>query len=199
MDMILDQIPAREWRDLAIAWLGTSIAFVPILEHITGQGIAQAFIISLLTVGIAFVTHECAHKFMAIREGYWAEFRRNDLMIILAVVMGWTLGMVIAAPGAATIYPRGNYGGAMTRGELGRSAAAGPVSNIVLCVIFLLMVPLGGFMGTLGTIGATINALFALFNMIPFGPFDGKKVLDWNMPYFAAIAGMAFVLFLVTL
>ena len=44
--------------------------------------------------------------------------------------------------------------------------------------------------------GFSINAILGVFNMLPFGPIDGAKVLNWSGPVFIALiavaAGIAF-------
>jgi uncharacterized membrane protein len=76
---MLERIPLRERRDLLIAWLAISIAFT--LIYVRGgvdlTGFIVLFAMSLVTVGVAFVLHELAHKFAAMRYGYWASFRRT--------------------------------------------------------------------------------------------------------------------------
>ena len=62
------------------------------------------FGIALLTVGIGFILHEMAHKFTAIRYGYWAEFRKDNSMLLVAVALASLVGFVFAAPGATVIY-----------------------------------------------------------------------------------------------
>jgi len=52
----------------------------------------------------------------------------------------------------------------------------------------------GGFVGAVGSMGVTINLLLAGFNMLPYGPLDGRKVLDWSTPVFAAVAVPSFAL-----
>jgi Zn-dependent protease len=39
-----------------------------------------------------------------------------------------------------------------------------------------------------------INFLLAGFNMIPFGPLDGKTVLDWSKGAYAVVALPSFAL-----
>jgi Zn-dependent protease len=193
---MLERITAKEWKDLIIAWLVIAFAFIPIFNTrgwFNIDGVLAAFSLSLVTVGIGFIIHESAHKFVALREGLWAEFKRNDLMLALAVIMAFAIGMVFAAPGAVMV-----YGGASTR-QNGKIAAAGPISNIILAVIFILVIPVGGFIGVIGSFGARVNISLALFNMLPFGPLDGKKIWNYSRKKYMGIVcvglGMMFLIF----
>jgi Zn-dependent protease len=181
---MLERIPPRERRDLLIAWLAISIAFT--LIYIRGGvdvvGLIFFFGMSLLTVGVAFVLHELAHKFAAMRYGYWAEFQKDNQMLLVAVVMAALVGVVFAAPGATYIY------GNATRAENGRISAAGPITNLLLCIPFAaLMVFGGGLIGLVGLVGLRVNAMIAAFNMLPISVLDGRKVLAWNPAAFAAL------------
>ena len=66
-----------------------------------------------------------------------------------------------------------------------------PASNYVLAALFLLLmfvdrtVTLPSWVSVLANLGFQINAWLGLFNLIPFGPFDGAKVLEWSQPVFA--------------
>ena len=129
---IWDKIPLHERRDLLVAWLALSAAFT--LAMIWGQRldpfiIGQFFIISLVTAGIAFIVHEMAHKFTAMKYGYWAEFQMNSMMLVVAVAMAALAGIVFAAPGATMI-----YGNSISREENGKISLAGPVSNLILLI-----------------------------------------------------------------
>jgi len=181
---MLERIPLRERRDLLIAWLAISIAFT--LIYIRGgvnvTGLIFFFVMSLLTVGVAFILHELAHKFTAMRYGYWAEFKKDNQMLLVAVVMAALVGVVFAAPGATYIY------GNATRAENGRISAAGPITNLLLCIPFaLLMLFGGGLIGIVGLVGFRVNAMIATFNMLPISVLDGRKILAWNPAVFAVL------------
>ena len=189
---------ARELRDLAVAWLALGVAFAFFLNpEVRGavQGgsldtaaVGESFALSLVTVGVAFLLHELAHKVVAVRFGQLAAFRADYGMLFLAVMAGMA-GFFFAAPGAVV------HRGRITKRENGLIAVAGPVTNLALAVAFapLLLVE-GGFVAAVGSMGVTINLLLAGFNMLPYGPLDGRKVLDWSTVGFAAVAIPSFLL-----
>ncbi|WP_332450877.1 site-2 protease family protein [Methanoculleus sp.] len=191
---MLQRLPLRERRDLLIAWLAISVAFT--LIYIRGGvdpfGLVFFFVMSLVTVGVAFVLHELAHKFAAMRYGYWAEFQKDNQMLLVAVVMAALVGVVFAAPGATYVY------GNATKAENGRISAAGPLTNLILCIPFaaLMLLSGGGLIGLVGLVGLRVNAMIAAFNMLPISVLDGRKVLAWNPVVFAVLmaasAGLLF-------
>ena len=71
-------------------------------------------------------------------------------------------------------------------------AAAGPVSNFLLALIFtgilLVIIKLGlvdseqDFLLHLMTLGIELNVLLAVFNLIPIPPLDGSKVASFGLP-----------------
>lgn len=78
-------------------------------------------------------------------------------------------------------------------------AAAGPISNLVLALIFATLLrfadPLGldAAFQTLAAYIVYINILLALFNMIPFPPLDGSKIVSAVLPVGAAIRYQNFI------
>jgi Zn-dependent protease len=64
-------------------------------------------------------------------------------------------------------------------------SAAGPVSNLVLAVLFSFLVRLGfdnpGLM-QMACFGVSINIFLALFNLIPIPPLDGSHILALFLP-----------------
>lgn len=202
---ILSLITKREKHDLIIAWLAIAIAFTLIFvrNNVTPETFLIFFGVSLLTVGLGFALHELAHKFTAIKYGYWAEFRRDNQMLVIAVALAALVGVVFAAPGATVIYSRD--GRPMTTKENGMISAAGPVVNLILCVPFLLLIILGAVLGTgllpflltiTGMVGMSVNSMIAFFNLLPVSVLDGKKILSWNPAVFAVliIASLAMIL-----
>ena len=187
-----------EIKDLLIAWLMISLAFailfsggISILTSVSFSFII-AFAISALTVGIGFLFHELMHKFIAQKYGLWAEFHASYHMLFLAILFSF-FGFIIAAPGAVIIK------GPVTREKNGKISLAGPLTNIVLAIIFiiplLLLRPEGVLEMFLG-FGLTINSLLALFNLIPVIPFDGRKIYSWNKPIYFISVIFALLLFL---
>jgi Zn-dependent protease len=204
---MLERITRREGADLFYAWMAIAVSFAiikiapyGILGSISGvtpmQGIIY-FGIALVTVGIGFILHEMAHKFVAISYGYWAEFRKDDVMLLIAVVMAALVGFVFAAPGATVIYTSAHDERGISRKENGVISAAGPVVNLLLCIPFAaLFLFAGGLAGphagnqllaAIGLAGIQINAMIATFNMLPVSILDGNKVLSWSLPVFIVL------------
>ena len=178
----------RELRDLAIAWVALAVAFTLFLNPqllqacpIDFGALAELFVLSMLTVGTAFLLHELAHKVVAVRFGQVAAFRADYGFLFLAIVSGLA-GFLFAAPGA--VYHRGY----ITDRQHGLVAVAGPVTNIALAAFFLAPFLLfSGFIAEVARMGVIINVFLAAFNMIPFGPLDGRTVLDWSRSVFAVV------------
>ena len=138
-------------------------------------GDLTTFFFALLTVGIGFVGHELAHKFMAMRFGYWAAYQIWPLGLLIALVFSF-VGFIFAALGAVQIFGRG-----MSKDEQGLISLSGPAFNIVLAVIFMVLsMAVGGLYGRMLGFGAQLNALIALFNCLPFSILDGRKIMYWD-------------------
>lgn len=182
---------ASEIRDIIISMLVIAGVFSYVLAGRNLSLAVQLYFISLVGVGLGFVLHELAHKVMAIRYGFWAEYRLWVEGLILALVTAY-FGFVFAAPGA--VYIHGNY---IKENENGIISLAGPVTNIILALIFFSLIPLVPAASTLGKIsflGYYVNSFLALFNLIPFSILDGAKVFRWNPLIWFLAAGTAFLL-----
>jgi Zn-dependent protease len=157
-----------------------------------------------------FVAHEMAHKFVAQRLGFWAEFRMSPIGLVFSIVTAF-IGFLFAAPGATMVGGMGS----VDRREWGETSLAGPLTNFGFAAAFYVasiavfrVFPLA--VGPLLFL-AVINMLFAGFNLLPIGPLDGAKVLRWSVEiwvaafllviafgvvcYLASSAGTPFVLY----
>lgn len=184
---------------LLIAWIVISFAFAVLLnERKFDSSFGKVFLAATFSVGIGFLLHELAHKVVAQRYGFFAEFRADFMMLVIAVAFSF-FGFILAAPGAVFIH------GNITKEKNGKISLAGPLTNIILSIIFLglflALRPENFFLNLTLKYGMLINAWLAAFNMIPIWNFDGHKILDWNKGVYAitlivAIA-LAFVSYLV--
>ncbi len=173
-----------ELRDLLKAWIAIALAFAIVMRGYQDFTFYQVFILSAITVGTGFLLHELAHKFVAQRYGCFAEFRSFDPMLLLAIGMSF-FGLVFAAPGAVMIHGRVDVR------RNGIISVAGPVTNLILAVIFIGLYFLfpDGLIASIALYGFYINSWLALFNMIPVWNFDGAKILPWSKPvYFSVVA-----------
>jgi Zn-dependent protease len=195
----------RELRDRAVAWLALGVAFSRVLEPelrallsgrvggLTVDGVLATLLVSLLTVGVGFLLHELAHKVVAVRFGQVAAFRADYRMLGFAIV-GAMVGFLFAAPGAVV------HRGRITAKQHGLIALAGPVTNLLLAVVFLVpfaavaVTGTEGFLSNIAFRGLQINLLLAGFNMLPFGPLDGRTIREWSTPVWAGVAVPSIVL-----
>ena len=82
----------EELIHLLHAWAAITFAFAVVLGGgLAGLGpeLPQNLIIAGIVVGTAFLVHELAHKALAQKYGCWAEFRKFNLGLILAVLMSF--------------------------------------------------------------------------------------------------------------
>lgn len=188
-----------EKRDLLKAW--AVISFAVAVAGLSGATFAlplviRVFVIYALTVGVSLLAHEVlGHKFLAQRFGLFAEFRADDLLLMLALLTSF-LGFVFIIPGAVVI------SGILRIDTFGKVAAAGPVVNIILALFFSILHRMGvslTFPGEgidLVALSYGINAWFALFNLIPFGLWDGAKVFAWDRRVWFVLTVVSALLFL---
>ena len=145
-----------------------------------------------------FLLHELAHKWMAEQYGCWAEYRGNKNGLYFALAMSALLGWLLAAPGAVMV------SGRVTDRQNGIIAAVGPITNIVIALVFLPVFILTNSMdgqitilNELARFIVIINLILAGFNMIPFQPLDGSKVIVWNKgAYFGIILTIVSIFYL---
>lgn len=181
---------SKEVRDIIISMLVITLVFAYLFSGRNFQVLYSSVIIPItfIAVGLGFVLHELAHKFVAIRYGFWAEYRLWIEGLFLALISA-ALGFVFAAPGA--VYIHGEY---ISKEQNGKISLAGPATNIILGGLFFLLiyyfssVPI---LGALGLLGFTVNSFLALFNLIPFSILDGAKIFRWNPLIWIVVTAVA--------
>jgi Zn-dependent protease len=181
----------NETLEFAKAWIGTALAFAVLFSggRIASPRFFTLLVLAALTAGVGVILHEVAHRVVARHFGATAHFVANDGMLILSILIAFA-GFLFAAPGAVW------HSGYLTKRQVGLVAAAGPATNMVLAIVFAVLflalrdsaTPL--VVSGLG-MGFLINALLGAFNMLPLGPIDGAKILNWNVVAFGALFAVA--------
>ena len=183
-----------EIKHLSIALVLITLAMMALRHNEVFQiGIINFTLIYFFTIGLGFLLHELGHKLVAQHYGFISEFRADFTMMFFAIIIAW-FGFLFLAPGAVMILGR------PTRRQNGIISIAGPLVNLTLAIIFILINfifhPTGIIAYTV-TLGIWINAFLGVFNMLPFWVLDGKKVLAWNKGvYFLVMGTLLFILFI---
>ncbi len=189
--MYLQGVDRREIRDL-----GISIAVYTAAFSIWGLRSGfyhfipsyEVVLVSFLVAIFAFLAHELAHRYTAIRFGGNATYRMWTLGALIAIFSS-AIGFLVAAVGA--VYINGIY----DRRRNGIVSLAGPASNELFGIAFLIAGTLA--MGNLSYIFlfvASLNFYMGFFNLIPFPPLDGYKVLQWSREYYILSIAVALLL-----
>ncbi|MFA6158703.1 MAG: site-2 protease family protein [Candidatus Paceibacterota bacterium] len=159
------------------------------------------FIFSLIILLFSVIIHEVAHGYAALALGdrtaaYEGRLTLNPLkhidpmgtivfpLITLLIPGGIVFGWAKPVPYNPHNLRNKRWGETIV-------AAAGPLSNIALALIFgafirFYIVPAGlvdGPFSVLSQIIVLVNISLAIFNLVPIPPLDGSKVISGFLPY----------------
>lgn len=168
------------------------------LNIFTKEGLI-AFLYTLPALLISLSIHEYAHAWMAYKQGDITQkirgrlsldpFKHIDPMGFLCIALfgvGW---------GKPVMIDDRNFKN-RAKGTM-LTALAGPVSNLLLALLFTIILKLLIMTGVLTTVATTtiggifftmflytiqFNIIFGIFNLIPLPPLDGSKVLEYFLP-----------------
>lgn len=180
----------NEIRDLIIAFIVITIAFAISTVGLDLHGFISILPIIVIGVGIGFLFHELGHRYVAIKYGYRAEFKAWPLGLVIALASAF-IGFVFAAPGSSQVYAD-NISDEIN----GKISIAGPMANLALSIIFIVVVALIypftsnsiiELIFLICTVGFSVNNFLAAFNLLPFYSLDGTKVLKWDVKIWSII------------
>lgn len=152
---------------------------------------------SIVAILIIFPVHECAHGLMALAFGDDTAKRQGRLSLNPLVHMdlyGFLLLLIFGFGWAKPVqFNPANF----KNRRLGTfmTAAAGPLSNILFCMLSYVAWGIAARIATIHQISwlslaallfsfiAQYNAAFAVFNLIPLPPLDGSKLVGELLPF----------------
>ena len=184
---------SQELKHLTIAALlvmGVAVSMGFFSNFFRSNNAVDYAMLTAFTVALtaSFFMHEIAHKVIAQREGFWAEFRLTFTGAILTLLSVISPLFKVISPGAVMV------AGFADRKPIGKISIAGPVTNIVLSALFMA----GGLVPTtyapVLVLVAAFNAWTAVFNLIPFGILDGYKIFLWDKKIWALAFAASLVL-----
>lgn len=158
-----------------------------------------SFIFSLIILLFSVIIHEVAHGYAALMQGdktaeYEGRLTLNPIPhidpigTILLPLLSLNLGGFLF--GWAKPVPYNPYNLRNQKWGEAIVAAAGPLSNILLALIFGLIIRFyvipsgvvdGGF-AILSDVIVRVNIVLAIFNLMPIPPLDGSKILSALLP-----------------
>lgn len=172
----------KELLHLSVAAILTALVAFSLYGWSFQNLFRSSFLIGIIVP--SFLLHELAHKFTAQYFGIWAEFRLIMFGALLTLFSIF-LPLKFLAPGAVMITT------STSRKEAGKISIAGPIVNVSLGMVFLLLWGISSELGNIFRIGVYLNGFIAAFNLLPFGPLDGRKVLRWNKVFWGATFAFA--------
>jgi len=166
----------KELKHLGIAAL--LVVAVGLLSVLYGgissqPGLIASVVTFTIMLTLSFFIHELAHKIVAQKTGLWSEFRLTLWGSVLTLIFAF-LPIKFISPGAVMI------AGAADKKEIGKISIAGPITNIVLSILFFGTSFVSGPYSFIFLFGGFFNGYIAAFNLVPFGVLDGLKVFNWN-------------------
>ncbi len=150
-------------------------------------------LIRALVLFTAMPVHECAHGWVADKLGDHTARLSGRLTLnpfhhldpigsIMLVLAGF--GWAKPVPVNSSYFTK-----VSRRAGIALTALAGPVSNILLATVALLIAKLfvltgvGGILVTIFVVMCQINLGLAVFNLIPVHPLDGSRIISYFLPY----------------
>lgn len=134
----------------------------------------------ILAATIAVIPHELAHRQYARKYGCFSRFTLNFTGFLATTIINALPFFGLLFLSGYTLISCRFF--SMSKEIEGKSAAVGPLTNIIISVLSFLLIgyvtqTVAFFLYEI----AAFNAAVAFFNLLPFWILDGLKVFRWNV------------------
>jgi len=177
---------------LAILSIGVYFIVADLLSLHGLQNAIYSVVIPIAAAAVAIVPHELAHRFVGRSMGCFARFALDERGFVMTTLInvflgsltyfGLYIGGVFFSGYTIVSCPFRGFYGFRTPNE-GLIKVAGPITNMALALLSIALyeaMPIKGAVASFIVYSGALNAWVAFFNLLPFGPLDGRGVIEWN-------------------
>ncbi|EZQ01888.1 MULTISPECIES: peptidase M50 [Acidianus] len=183
---------------VAVVGIRNLIAALVTTHVITTFDFIGGFIFPVVAAVLAIIPHEIAHRQVARRYGCYSRFTLSFTGFLATTIINLIAFFGLVFFSGYTLIACRFFS---ADNEInGKTAAAGPATNIALALLFYVLSHVTPFflLNLFFFYVSAFNAFVAFFNLLPFWVLDGLKVFKWNIAVWAIMIVISLAIMFLT-